>query len=623
MDQAIAELRAAESPNVAATAAKFNLVRSTLWRRWKGITTGRTYVIEDSRFLNDQQEQQLLLHIRQLCDRCLPPTPAIVAEIAAQLGGRTPGHNWCSRFVERHKDELDSRYLNNLDLERHQADSVASFEQYFSIIGKKMDEYQILPENTYNMDEKGFLLGRITKSKRVFPKDLKASEKLLGAGQDGSREWITVVATICADGTALPPLLIYDSTSGSIQDSWVQDFNSNEHQAWFTSSPSGWTSDEIGFKWLEALFEKNTQDKARRDWRLLFVDGHGSHVTLKFLEWAQQHKILVAVYPPHSTHRLQPLDVGCFAPLATYYSQLLEQQTRLSEGQTRMTKRDFFKCFYPAWHQAFTVKNIASSWSKTGLFPFNPALVLDKLRPRSQREPTPRGPSRGASSSPSACWDSPSGMRKLRAIINKTVDRKTKKVIKRLSDDLQKSRAEATLERLGKQQAMEALRHEKKKRKRGKKLIEQFRADEGSGAILFSPSKVRAALELQDQREQEKEQEREGREQRAQERALEKARKEQEAQKRREDRAVAQAARKAAEALKKAQREAERTARKAQKQAGLELKAKNKRTRGRPKKQQVPPKPIIVEEPPRAVEAPVQPRSRSGRTIRAPKHLSD
>jgi hypothetical protein len=265
--------------------------------------------------------------------------------------------------------------------------------------------------------------------------------------------------------------LIYDSTSGSIQDSWVQDFNSNEHQAWFTSSPSGWTSDEIGFKWLEALFDRNARGKARMAWRLLFVDGHGSHVALKFLEWARLHKILVAVYPPHSTHRLQPLDVGCFAPLATYYSQLLEQQTRLSEGHTRMTKRDFFRCFYPAWHKAFTDKNVASSWSKTGLFPFDPTLVLDKLRPRNQTEPIPRGLSRGLSSSPSACWDSPSGMRKLRTLINKTVDRKTKKVNKRLSDDLQKSRAETTLEKASKKGAMEALRHEKKKRKRGKKLI--------------------------------------------------------------------------------------------------------------------------------------------------------
>jgi len=118
------------------------------------------------------------------------------------------------------------------------------------------------------MDEKGFFLGRITKAKRIFPKDLWASQKLLGAGQDGSREWITLVATICADGSVLPPLLIYDSTSGSMQVSWVQDFNSNEHQAWFTASPDGWTSDDIGFKWLEGLFKKETQSKARRLWRL-------------------------------------------------------------------------------------------------------------------------------------------------------------------------------------------------------------------------------------------------------------------------------------------------------------------------------------------------------------------
>jgi hypothetical protein len=121
--------------------------------------------------------------------------------------------------VQRHKTELDSRYLDSLDLNRYEADSIASFEQYFKIAGAKIEEYSILPENTYDMDKKGFLLGRTTKAKRIFPRDLKALEKLLGAGRDRSREWITVVATICGDRTTLPPLLIYDSTSGSIQDS--------------------------------------------------------------------------------------------------------------------------------------------------------------------------------------------------------------------------------------------------------------------------------------------------------------------------------------------------------------------------------------------------------------------
>lgn len=294
MDAAITELNSLKTPCVAVVARKYGLVTSAIRRRWKGVTISRDQAIEDSRFLNSQQEQQLL--IRELCNMCFSSTPAIMTNIAARLGARAPGHNWCSRFVQRHKSEVDSRYPDNLDLNRHKLDSAISFERCFSVLGDKMEEYSILPENTYNMDEKGFLFGRITKVKRVFPKDLRASGKLLEAGQDGSREWITVVATISGDGTALPRLLIYKSTTGSVRDSLVQDFDSREYDAWFTSSASGWTSDEISFKELVEFFDRKTQDKARRLWWLLFVDGHGSHVTLRFFKWAQAHKIMVAVY---------------------------------------------------------------------------------------------------------------------------------------------------------------------------------------------------------------------------------------------------------------------------------------------------------------------------------------
>jgi hypothetical protein len=211
------------------------------------------------------------------------------------------------------------------------------------------------------MDEKGFLIGRLTKSKRIFLQDLRGSGKLIGVSQDGSREWITIVAAICADGTTLPPLLIYQSDSGTIRDSWLQDFDFEQHNCWFSSSPNGWTSNELGLKWLESLFQKESRESARRDWRMLFVDSHGSHVTTSFLKAAIDLKILVVIYPPHSTHRLQPLDVGCFAPLATYYSQNLEAFTSSSEGLTKMSKQQFFKVFWPAWQKAFTEKNVASS----------------------------------------------------------------------------------------------------------------------------------------------------------------------------------------------------------------------------------------------------------------------
>jgi DDE superfamily endonuclease len=35
--------------------------------------------------------------------------------------------------------------------------------------------------------------------------------------------------------------------------------------------------------------------------------------------------ILLTVFPPHSTHRLQPLDVRLFSPLTTYYSQVINK----------------------------------------------------------------------------------------------------------------------------------------------------------------------------------------------------------------------------------------------------------------------------------------------------------
>lgn len=72
-----------------------------------------------------------------------------------------------------------------------------------------MAKYNVQPHNTYNMDEKGFLIGYLTKTKRIFTKSLQESGRLVGAAHDGSREWITILATICADGSTLSPGLIY------------------------------------------------------------------------------------------------------------------------------------------------------------------------------------------------------------------------------------------------------------------------------------------------------------------------------------------------------------------------------------------------------------------------------
>jgi hypothetical protein len=70
---------------------------------------------------------------------------------------------------------------------------------------------------------------------------------------------------------------------------------------------------------------------------------------MNFIEYCDQNKILLAVYPPHSTQTLQPLDVVMIELLATEYSNEVAGFMERSQGLMSMSKKDFFPPFYQAW----------------------------------------------------------------------------------------------------------------------------------------------------------------------------------------------------------------------------------------------------------------------------------
>lgn len=61
---------------------------------------------------------------------------------------------------------------------------------------------------------------------------------------------------------------------------------------------------------MTCLVEKEMAVKVERSWRLPFVSGHGFFVDMRLLKWCEQHKILIAIYAPHSAYMLQPLNVS-------------------------------------------------------------------------------------------------------------------------------------------------------------------------------------------------------------------------------------------------------------------------------------------------------------------------
>ena len=172
-------------------------------------------------------------------------------------------------------------------------------------------------------------------------------------------------------------------STGLIQDLWLQDFDPNAQSCFFALSPSGWTNNKLGFQWLTQIFERETKAKAQRSWRLLILDGYGSYISIKFIDYCDSYRILLAIYPPHSTYTLQPLDICLFRPLSQAYSNQLAIFMDQYQGFSSITKRDFFQLFWNTWNTLFTPENIYSGFKATGLHPFNPELIITKFTKKS------------------------------------------------------------------------------------------------------------------------------------------------------------------------------------------------------------------------------------------------
>lgn len=105
----------------------------------------------------------------------------------------------------------------------------------------------------------------------------------------------------------MDPLFIFES-GGVFIESWFNKSEDLPKDTMIATSLNGWISDEISLAWLEE-FIKATCDRTRRgEYRILIFDGHGSHLTLEFLQICEDNRIIPFRFLPHTTHLCQPVD---------------------------------------------------------------------------------------------------------------------------------------------------------------------------------------------------------------------------------------------------------------------------------------------------------------------------
>ena len=387
MDLALALWREIEAqdikPNATKISKQFAISRTTLVQRANGSQQPLKEFNTKRQRLSPEEETALCNWILRLQRWGWPPrvehTRMMAEELLRVKGDYAPlGVNWIKKFISRNPS-IKSVYVPALDTQRALAEDPVIFSYWFDLFLRLKTEYEIENHDVYNMDEKGFAMG-VQGSKHVMIN--KTEKKKPEKSQPGNREWVSLIECISMDGRRLSPWIIFKAKQH--QKAWKEVLEAGE----IVISDKGWTDNEIGLAWLERCFDPETRDIKKGEYRILLIDGHASHLTTQAIRFCINQKIILLCLPPHTTHKLQPLDIGIFLPLSILYTNRVEHFGRYAATHF-IDKVDFIEIYQQVRKEAISSVNIQKAWAKAGLSPFKPEIVLDTLTPLPAPLPEP------------------------------------------------------------------------------------------------------------------------------------------------------------------------------------------------------------------------------------------
>jgi hypothetical protein len=140
---------------------------------------------------------------------------------------------------------------------------------------------------------------------------------------------------------------------------------------------------------------------------VLVYDGHGSRIADEMIELALKNNNILFCLPPHTTHQLQPLDVGVFGPVQTAWSDRCDIVVETT-GEGIPRKRVVVE-YMIAQKAAFTEHIILQAWRRSGIRPFNPGIFTEAdYAPSNTTSTVPKLPTTFPSCEPPEEWVLPS-----------------------------------------------------------------------------------------------------------------------------------------------------------------------------------------------------------------------
>lgn len=133
MEAAITELINSKTRNFSIVAKKWDLVRTTLSRRFYKQTRSKAeFLSQEHQLLTTAEEDAIFDYIERIGTRGLHLTPSMLVTLVEQYLGRSVSKNWVYGFEKRNNERINSVFLYGFDKKRHLAESAANIDKFYT-----------------------------------------------------------------------------------------------------------------------------------------------------------------------------------------------------------------------------------------------------------------------------------------------------------------------------------------------------------------------------------------------------------------------------------------------------------------------------------------------------------
>ncbi|KAI5722693.1 hypothetical protein M8J76_012165 [Diaphorina citri] len=366
-----------EGCTYADAARQCNVNRETLRRKCKGLHSHEDVklhsVYNHRQVFTVEEEKKLASYLKISCQMFYGLTSTDCRKLAYETAvlnkmsypkswdeNHSAGVEWLRTFMVRNK--LSLRSPEGCSLGRATSFNRHNVQVFFNNMKELMTKVPSLgnPTRIYNLDETKTLT--VQKSGRVVSeKNVKAVCKIK------SQERGTLVTTCCivrADGNTIPPVMIFPRAN--FKDYMLKGAPSNTLGL---ATSSGWMTSNLFVDTLKHFVKYSCSSLENPS--LLIYDNHETHISIEVYEEAKKNGVHILTLPPHSTHKMQPLDVALYAPFQTYYNSAIDSWMYANPGKnvTIYEVAGFVGLAYP---RAFTPSNIINAFRATGIYPMDP-----------------------------------------------------------------------------------------------------------------------------------------------------------------------------------------------------------------------------------------------------------